>query len=253
MRVLIVHGWLHSTKLYESLKSDLESHGHLVTLWEMPGFGGNKPICKRNILQHYTEMLREELLTGEYSCAIGHSMGANLLLRAVCSSGARVKLILLSPLYNGIPLLKPIGCALPLFWMPFYLAQHIDNKVTSTTIKLMSLLTVNKWSCIHDDLVTAVRDADTATALYSLSEIIYSSWRVPTRIRDITIICGAKDRVIQPRRIVQLCTDAHVRTLHTMSSAGHTAVLESYSNLLMVLLDVLSEYEQEEYRQCCMS
>lgn len=43
MNILIIHGWMHSSKPYTKLKRDLEKNeNHNIVLYELAGFG-NKP------------------------------------------------------------------------------------------------------------------------------------------------------------------------------------------------------------------
>ena len=127
-KVLIIHGWMHSGKRYEKLKLGMEKSGkYEVVLYEFPGFGERRAKYYFNILEQYKNELEKELQSKKYDYVIGHSMGGNILLRILSDNFYGAKLILLSPEYGGIDILKPLIIFYPLLYIILFLVQKIKS------------------------------------------------------------------------------------------------------------------------------
>lgn len=226
---------MHSASRYEKLRRDL---GAEVSLFEFPGFGETPPICYRNILHRYTLLLVEELQSCEYDYVIGHSMGGNILLRALSCMDCKATAILLSPVYRGVDLLKPLALLYPFLYAALLLVQKVHNPLTTFCIKCSALLTVNSWRLIDEQIVTDVRRASTLVALNSLIELAWDRWKATASMPQVHVVMGAADRLISRRKIESL---PNVQ-IHYLHGVGHTALLEDY-NALFQLLRRLMEKE----------
>ena len=244
-QILIVHGWMHSAKRYERLKEDLEKDGmYDVVLYEFPGFGKTKPKYYFNILQRYKSELEKELQTKKYDYLIGHSMGGNILLRVLSGGYYQAKLILLSPEYGGIDLLKPLVVLYPIIYLVLYLVQKITCSVTTFLIKCTALFTINNWKKIDEQIVMDTRRASTIVALNTMIELAWDCWKIEKQAWEngkVYLIVGEGDRIIRRHKMEKLIRQFDNIKVYEIPQIGHTAVLENYEELLKMLKELIME------------
>ncbi|MCI8660589.1 MAG: alpha/beta hydrolase [Lachnospiraceae bacterium] len=234
MHLLVVHGWMHSADRYKDLKRDLESFGICkVELYEFPGFGNEPTRYKDRILEHYVKDMQQYLKEQSFDGILAHSMGGNVVLKAVAEANRGEKLMLLSPVYGGIRFLKPAVFFGPLLFWGIRLLQ-IPCAGMGLLIRVLSLLTVNQWSAMDRQLVEDVRRADASTGVKILAELASDRWRVKETYRNerVMVVLGERDRVISRKHIKQLSTDLGGCPVKILERTGHTAVLEDYDRLL---------------------
>lgn len=240
-RILIVHGWMHSKERYAKLKHDLEKSGtYLVSLFEFPGFGDTPPKFYFNILNHYTKLLVAELQEKNYDYVIGHSMGGNILLRAMMQGQSRAKLMLLSPEYKGIDMLKPLVLLYPLIYISLFFIQKFKCPLTSFLIKCSAFLTINDWDKIDEQTISDARRASTLVALNTMIELALDNWQLTGKEwknGKVHLILGSADRIISKRKMNLLAKQFNDTQIHYIPEIGHTAVLENYNELLKILLN----------------
>ena len=244
-KILMIHGWLHSADRYMDIKQDLEKTMDCkVDLYEFPGFGDTKPTCYFNLLQHYSLLVRDVIEKNEYDYVIGHSMGGNILLRVLDKIDTEAELILLSPAYRGISYLKPLTCFCPIMPLGLWLLQKIDCKLTTFLMKIVALLTVNKWQKIDDRMIKDTRRANAFIATVSMFELVWDSWRITGDLwkkREVNLILGEKDRIILNKKMRLLKEDLCSCKVHQIAGIGHTAVLEAYDELVAKIGVIIGE------------
>lgn len=242
-RILIVHGWMHSADLYKKLKTDLEKNGScIVKLYEIPGFGDKPAKRKHKLIDYYTKSMEKELAGGSYDYAIGHSMGGTILLRAMAGKEMDTKLILLSPEYGGITVLKPLTLFVPLMPPILYLFKKANNSAVNFFIKCMALFTINRWEKIDDQIVADTKKADPMVAAHAMIELAWDHWRLKKgewKCGKVELILGEKDRLIKGKKMKRLYSDIGDCHGYVIRGIGHTAVLEAYDRLLKILLKIL--------------
>lgn len=240
-RILIVHGWMHSKERYAKLKHDMEKYGNcLVSLFEFPGFGETQPKYYFNILNQYTKLLVTELQENHYDYVVGHSMGGNLLLKALIQGQSRAKLTLLSPEYKGIDILKPLVVFYPIAYVLLFLIQKIKCPLTTFLIKCSAFLTINSWDKIDEQTILDVRRASTLVALNTMIELAWDNWRLSKhewKNGEVHLILGSADRIITKRKMNLLAKQIKNIQIHCIQGIGHTAILENYEELLKTLID----------------
>jgi len=244
-KILIVHGWMHSAARYERLKKDLEDAGdYEVLLYEFPGFGDTKAVYKRKIMAGYVKDMRKYLSYNDVDIIIAHSLGGNIALKSLYQKefkGFKGKLILLSPEYLGIPLLKPFIVFAPIVYLGLLLSK-IPGKVTEIFIKLLALFTVNKWEDIDDRIVDDARRADAFVASKLMFNLAYDRWSIPCdyELEEAVVLCiGENDRIIRGSHMEKLKSDLKKCTIKCFNGIGHTAVLENYDMLFNTILNEL--------------
>ncbi len=239
-KILLVHGFMHSSARYKRLKTDLEAMGDCeVTLYELPGFGDTPASSWRHVLEQDADKIKGELAAGDYDYAVGHSMGGNVLLRAMDGRRWRTRVILLSPEYGGIPLLKPCTPFMPVLPLVFLLLK-VPCALTSFLIKTMALFTVNRWTQIDERIVADARKASPMTAAGAMFELTWDKWRVRNwKSKEVVLILGEKDRIIRREKMKKLQKDLGKCSVYYIEGIGHTAVSEDYDRLLKLLTRIL--------------
>lgn len=242
-KILIVHGWMHSADLYRKLKEDLENKGlYKVKLYEFPGFGDTPAGQYHHLMDYYTKLMEKELLENHYDYVIGHSMGGNILLRAMKNKKSNAKLILLSPEYNGITLLKPLMILAPIMPWMLYLFKKWSNPITIFLIKCMALFTINSWEKIDDQIVMDTRRAAPIVATCAMVELAWDNWRISKdewKCGGVELILGEKDRIITQGKMKRLRDDIGDCHIYMIRDIGHTAVLEAYDKLSNILIKIM--------------
>ncbi len=238
-KIIIVHGWIHSYKRYIKLAEDLSSVA-TIELVKLPGFGNTKCDVKENITSYYVEEFIKLLDKNEYDLIIGHSLGANVILRALESCSVRSKILLLNPSYYGIDHLKFIARFEKFNTMFFNLQSKLPRFICKPFIKVLGLTSINKYSLVDDMLVDDVRSAQPDVAALLLKEIAFDTWRASKNIEsDITVVVSKKDRLISQKNNEILVKDLENFKLITFEKSGHTCIVENYDDVLEIVLELL--------------
>ena len=242
--ILIVHGWMHSAARYGRLKRDLENQRAChVELYEFSGFGDTPVKYKRNILDNYVKAMKTYISCHEFDVIIAHSMGGNIVLKAVTQENLKCKkLVLLSPVYKGIEFLKPF-----LFLYPLGIGGINFLKCpcwsSDFLIKIMSLLTINHWRDIDKQILLDVRKVDSRVAARSLFELAFDSWKVKDNAFccKVNLLLGEKDRVISKKKMRNLQQDLGGCKVQVFPNIGHTAVTEDYERFFDTIAKIIWE------------
>ena len=242
-KILVVHGWMHSAERYRKFADDIEMKLHCkVVLYELPGFGETKPTRYTNLLKSYANDLVSILCDNNFDYVIGHSMGGNLLLRALEKANVASKLILLSPEYIGISYLKPLTVLCPIMPLGLFALQKINCGLTDFLMKIIALLTVNKWEQIDDRIIIDSRRANPLVATIAMFELAWDSWKVTSSLwikKEVNLILGQNDRIILKSKMRQLQKDLSCCNTYQILDIGHTAVVEAYDELLNIIKNII--------------
>ena len=249
-KILIVHGWMHSAERYSKLADDIQKKLHCkVVLYEIPGFGETKPIRYTNLLKGYSDDLVSILCDNNYDYVIGHSMGGNLLLRALEKADVDSKLILLSPEYRGISYLKPLTILCPIMPLGLFALQKINCGLTDFFMKIIALLTVNRWAQIDDRIIIDSRSANPIVATVAMFELAWDAWRVTRSVwqkKQVSLILGQNDRIILKNKMRQLQRDLPCCNTYQLFGIGHTAVVEAYDELFNILKNIICAGDKDD-------
>ena len=233
IKVLVVHGWLHSASRYVKLKEALERWENVqVTLYEFPGFGDTPARYGKGILKHYTKDMIHYLRENPFDYIIAHSMGGNVALKAVSSLRLDCRLILINPVYRGIPALGFLLPAAPFLLLGLELIK-IHSPFCDFLIKLGALLTVNCWSQLDELVLKDARRADAWTAAALVFEMAFDRFKLGEAGPPChtLLFVSEKDRIIPKRHIRRLAQDLKDREIVLFPGIGHTIVLEDFERL----------------------
>ena len=252
MKILILHGWGHSAKEWLQLKSDLErQYNCTVTIHTFPGFGhvyDNQENCG---LQTYVQQLRLMFKAVDYDFIIAHSMGANVLLKALANNNYKTVPILINPAYGGIPKLQWIRPFRSLLEGELKACQKHPNSLSKGLIKLLSLFTINHLDKVNEQIIEDILCADPKVATNTLLQLVYDEWGVfPHMYSNLNfhIIYGEYDRLFDKKVIetlsYDLLNDRGTSYFHTMQSSGHTPFIEVYNHFFDTICKIIDDETQ---------
>lgn len=240
MKILIIHGWGCSSKLYEKLAKDLEASKNIQCFFfELPGFGDTKANVYNDIINSYVNQLIEFVNKNSIDIVIAHSLGGNITLKSLANIKIE-KLILLSPLYLNIRLLKIVKFIKPI---AIFFKSILDKKniITDYILKLFLLIAINSWNKISNQVIVDIRKCNNKVAIELLDEMSYENWRFQGKLKcQIVLITSENDRVISYKNMEQLKKDIPQIKHYQIKKIGHTAVLEDYNQLLKIIMDELN-------------
>lgn len=246
-KVLLIHGWMSSSKIYMKFAKYLEKECD-ITLIDLPGFGEekfSKELLKgNNFLEFYKLEIVKLLEKEKFDIIVGHSLGSNLILKAIDDFNFKGRVILLNPCYNGIDFLRFIYLLTSINRLLFKIKSLLPRWIVKPFIKLFSLLSINKWSLIDDMIIDDVRVADPYVAYKVMNELVFDKWRFKNKnnIRNITIIKGEKDRLIKEEKINILMKDIRECRLVKLRNTGHTTIVEDYDKFIKIFKDEAGKF-----------
>ena len=230
MNILTVHGWTHSNARYMGLAMSLVKHN--VINYNLSGFGGETPKYRHNILDNYVTEIKGHLYNNNYDVIIAHSMGANIILKALDGKKFKGKIILIDPVYSGIGLLK---LCTP-FMYSMYLLNILPKFITKPILKLVSLFTINEFKYMDNLLFKDIYRADVHTTISTFRDMTKDTFRVINWVNEnrVYLIRGKKDRVIPKKTTNLLKRDLGIDDFY-LFDCGHSPMLESEDEFLSVI------------------
>lgn len=247
IKILILHGWMQSSKRYQSLRKVLKlKFKGTVDLYEFPGFGGTEPLYTEDIIDHFVEDFKEFMQERNYSHIVACSMGANIVIKSLQVISTSTIIILLSPIYYGISRLKGKVVHNDLLLGGLHLLASIPSSIQTLIIKGLSSYSLKDWQNADTRLVRDVLRADKVTAAITLHELTYDKWRLSEKDQhNVVIIVGEEDKVLSRSRLNLLKFNLPHHALHIIPDTGHMAIIESFSSVCKIVVDSIEQPFQE--------
>ncbi len=92
-RFVLVHGAFSGAWFWEPLIGELESGGHTVEAFDLPGSGADASPVAEATLDRYAQSVCETLGRGEPAILVGHSMGGVVITQAAANCSQSVALL----------------------------------------------------------------------------------------------------------------------------------------------------------------
>ena len=92
-RFVLVHGAFSGAWFWELLIGELESGGHTVEAFDLPGSGADASPVAEATLDRYAQSVCETLGRGEPAILVGHSMGGVVITQAAANCSQSVALL----------------------------------------------------------------------------------------------------------------------------------------------------------------
>lgn len=230
MKVLIIHGWLHSANRYKSIAQRLSKYSNVV-LYEY-GRTNPKSICQ---LKYYTKCLQEHLDNNTYDIILTHSLGGRILLGTTYSSKYT---ILANTAYGGVRFLLS---ALPAMLISLCLIKVLPEMITYLPIKKIAGVTMGNNNLFDNIMYNDIRKANIIASIVSAFELSIDSFRRYDRLNSkVIIIRGDKDNIVSRKNTLRLAKDLGVNKIFTLRGIGHTSILE-YEDYYVDLIKRLEE------------
>lgn len=230
MKVLIIHGWLHSANRYESIAKRLSKYSNVV-LYEY-GRANPKSICQ---LKYYIKCLQEHLDKNTYDVILTHSLGGRILLGTVYSSKYTV---LANTAYRGVRFLLP---SLPVMLILLCLIKVLPKIMTYLPAKKIAGVTMGNNNLFDIIMYNDIKKANIVASIISAFELSIDSFRRYDRLNSkVIIIRGYKDNIVSRKNTLRLTKDLGVNKIITLRGIGHTSILE-YEDYYVDLIKRLEE------------
>lgn len=230
--ILMLHGWMHSAARYQPLKDELAEYEG--GCYEFPGFGDTPPVFKGRILDCYAKELAIYLRTHETDLIIAHSMGGAVLLRTLNRylPEEEYTVILLNPVYGGVPKLLPAVVLLPAVWAGLWILRHLPFSFSRWVYRVFSLATINHWKNIDELISIDAKKADPFTAAFLLAEMALDRFSTGLLKSHIWLVVSGKDRILSRKSLKRLRHDLGGCGWIEYPRTGHTPVAEAFDKVL---------------------
>lgn len=228
MRVLIIHGWLHSANRYESIAQKLSKHSD-ITIYE---YGRTFPrsICQ---LKYYIKCLQEHLNRNTYDIILTHSLGGRIFLGTNYTSKYT---ILANTAYGGVRFLLPV---LPVILILLCLIKVLPKMIAYLPAKKIAGITMGSNNLFDDIMYNDIKKANIIASIVSAFELSVDSFRRHDRLNSkVIIIRGDKDNIVSRKNTLKLAKDLGVSKIITLGGIGHTSILE-YEDYYVDLINKL--------------
>ena len=222
--VVLVHGFLGSSKIFEPLVEHLV-HRFSVTTIDLPGFAGSYDVPVPSTVEELSQMVVETIRSaGLDKCAIlGHSLGAWIALEI---SLQQPVLLTKMVLYGG----SPDGHC-PERFEPY---EESIEKIRSQGIESFAVDLAAEWFRLgkEDPMYPLAREAgstsnEEAAILHVKS---WNQWKTRDRLVEVKtptlIVCGDCDRSTHPDLSIEMWKKISRSQLFIAPNAGHIVHLE---------------------------
>lgn len=234
--VLIIHGWMNSSIMYNRVKNDLKDKANVTTI-DLPGFGGTKTLYKFDLIDSYVEYVHNILITKEFDVVVCHSMACLIILKLLSKyDNFKFDIVLFNPACKCKKYLEYSFLLLPIIYVLFKMKDTLPVFITKPFIKLFALVSVNDYNKINDELITSIINTDTCTAIVLLYELTHSKFTVNKKLYNkCLIVISEKDRIVENREIIKLKSSLVNSNIIELNSVGHTVVLEDYYSFIRIV------------------
>lgn len=246
--IVLVHGWMHTSRIWCSLAEHLESRYSLLAL-DLPGFGDTPPLPTQNItLEDYAGILKNFInhiaSSRKLHGAVGHSYGGLLLL---CLLKEKFKLgkriVVCDAPVKGVKFLKPVARFKTLVEVLLATNQKLPARLGKWMTKVGTLLTIKSWSDIDDALVKDILGADAHTAAILLKQISFCNLLDQishVRHPQVLVVRGGQD-LIANQRATQLLVEQLGALFHEFQGISHVPMQECPDQFNVIVDNFLTD------------
>lgn len=238
--VLIIHGWMNSSIMYNRVKDDLSDKVNVTTI-DLPGFGGTKSLYKFDLIDHYVGYVHNILITKEFDVVVCHSMACLIILKLLSKyDNFKFDIVLFNPACKCKKYLRYNFLLLPIIYVLFKMKDILPVFITKPFIKLFALVSVNDYTKINDELITSIINTDTRVAIVLLYELTHSKFILNKKLYNkCLIVISEKDRIVENRETIKLKSNLINSNIIELHSVGHTTVLEDYYSFIRVIRTII--------------
>jgi 3-oxoadipate enol-lactonase len=222
--VVLVHGFLGSSKIFEPLVEHLV-HRFSVTTIDLPGFAGSYDVPVPSTVEGLSQMVVETIRSsGLDKCSIlGHSLGAWIALEISLQQTALLEKMVL---YGG----SPDGHCPERFEAYEESIERIRSEgVESFAADLAAVwFRRGKQDPMYPLAIEAGSQSNEAAAIDHVKS--WNQWKTRDRLAEVTtpslIVCGDSDRSTHPDLSIEMWKKIPQSQLFIAPNAGHIVHLE---------------------------
>ena len=232
MRVLVIHGFMHNSKIWKNFESLLKNkYECVVDYLAMSGFDNNIRLPKGNsYLNSYTAELSRMLVRYSYDLIIAHSMGAYLMLKCM-DFAMNSKIVFMSPMIGNINT-RHLRRVLPLGLSSGNLLAKVNKRMYEEAVKRFTKLTVYGFK-YSDEMVSNVMECDIKVSAEVMSELLKAG--VPEfklgKAGNCLFLYGNEDRILHASKIMSYANKNHIRSI-IFNNVGHCPFLEKPTEVM---------------------
>ena len=228
-KILLVHGILHTTEIFDSLEKALGKSCRCVRFY-IPGLDDSRKVTVNDNIN----LLRMHLREGKYDLIVAHSYGAFLVLNSLRECKG-TKVLLLNPLVDNLSydlrrnlrLLKFLPLAKKL--MRFKAGRKFLLKyagLTCNDINKVDDKLLKGLSVCHGDIVTPIKEASRPIRITDISEV-YMLW-------------GSQDRILSyPYTLQSFCVEV------ISIACGHSSFIEREDIVVNKIKELIGGYKND--------
>lgn len=249
-KIILLHGWMNSSNLWNSLISKLQNNFTLIVP-DIPGFGHSSALsCKSNLIENTAYILDEFmgcfLDDGQIYGVICHSLGGLIMLNILKNNKKLhpAKLILCDTPVNGILTFRVPNVINPIIMGLFSLPTRLPKSISKWGIKLIALLSVKKISFVAETTLEDALLSDPSSTAILFKEI--ANYKLPfseidLQSSDVLLLRGKYDNVAKKSSVDTLRSVIISKciTHYEFSTCAHNPMLECPSEFEKKIEDFL--------------
>ena len=224
-RILLIHGWLHTADVYNSLKTRLSNYE--VVLWKIDGMDNNNNCITEQLIKQLQEHIRHN----HYDLIIAHSVGCYILLHSI-NEEIKSKVILLNPVYGNYKWY--VRLIIPMLTIGLNLSKSLYRRnPNSKLILLLALFTCNKAELINDTITMGIGMSNTNLCSSIIRESI-TTYNV--YCNSIVVVHSKHDRLLtKPIKLIENY-DCDYYEL----DCGHSSFIEEENSVLWIIQRIIN-------------
>ena len=233
--ILIVHGWMNNTEVFNSLVKYLKNDYNIHYLL-YPGFDyetQNRECCN---LDFMINECKEYVNSHKIDIILSHSLGGTISLLASPYFLDEPRMVLLSPVLKNI---DNIQTKMLRHLLPFKDSKLFSNKLKRYFItKFVEISGVDN-KIIKQDLVDDIFNFDLRTSkalLRSISRDITRLIQQNNYNSNSIVLCyGSKDRIINPRILKRACKELCIHDTIEFKDGNHSLFINNKHEIVAII------------------
>lgn len=224
-RILLIHGWLHTTDVFNSLKTKLSNCE--VVLWKIDGMDNSNNCTTEQLVKQ----LQDHIRCNSYDLIVAHSVGCYILLHSM-DKEIKSKVILLNPVYRNYKWY--IKLVMPMLPIGLKLSKILYNRNSnSKLILLLASFTCNRVELI-DDIITMgiyMSNANLCSRIIRESIATYDIC-----YNNVVVVHSKRDRLLtKPIKLITRCVCDYYEL-----DCGHSSFIEEENLVLWIIQRVIN-------------
>lgn len=224
-RILLIHGWLHTADVYNSIKARLSNYE--VVLWKIDGMDNNNNCTTEQLIKQ----LQNHIKHNNYDLIVAHSVGCYILLNSM-NEEVRAKIILLNPVYVNYKWY--IKLIIPLLSVGLNLAKSLYNRNSNSKfIFLLASLTCNNTELIDSVITAGISTSNTSLCSSIIKESITT---YDVYCNNIIVVHSKHDRILtKPIKLIKCCNCNYYEL-----DCGHSSFIEKENSVLWIIQRIIN-------------